>query len=217
MKKEGEKGEYLINPKDMENLLKIHFVYEVNMLIESYKFLDRQVRSKNIDKYLKNVAIEEVYLHARCLYEFLLEKYDCHEDTALAVHYIDKSWGKKIDEIFYTERKDWYENFRRHANKELSHLTYSRKNPNSIPSDSDPYIKDIAMFFCLIVLEFINLLPENYKYPEVTNLIDQINNFMQEYNYSYMEKNEIKIDNAIVNSTTSFINSGRTINVREMD
>lgn len=145
-----------------KEFLKEHFCYEVEMLCNSIVYL-KKFHSKNNQVGI-NLALECFLLHARNLIEFLYHGSKLKPDDARASDFIDRrSW----DKLASSKAKN-LENLQKRANKEISHLTYTRhyETPPEKNWDPEKYFLEIIAG----VKNFIDCLPQKY----ISNKINKL-------------------------------------------
>ncbi|MFH1183020.1 MAG: hypothetical protein V1690_02030 [Candidatus Moraniibacteriota bacterium] len=116
---------YIPSNDEKKEGLELHVYEEVVVFVECYKRLKNGIKEKN------NLRIthESFLLHARNLYEFLSGDLT-EKDDILAVHFIKETIP--ISGFPKTE-----------INKQLSHITYSRRNPTDLLEDSSKGIDEV--------------------------------------------------------------------------
>jgi hypothetical protein len=114
---------------DKNELLDEHFVYEVDMLVSTYLDLVK-LELRDHTAVEKNILIEEVLLHSRCLFDFLCydnpnKKYG--KTDALAVQFSSAWKLNKMNKENKTELDKLDGLLKPRSGWEIFHLTYNRK------------------------------------------------------------------------------------------
>lgn len=153
---------------DKRMFLNKYFVYEVNMLISSYRFILESNQTKN--QFFKNISLECFVMHARVLRDFFNSKNKKYEDDALAIDFL------KDDNNFYEfidSNKEIFDYLKNKSNKQAVHLTYTRMTIelNNKSWDARKVITELLK----IVLEFLNNLNETFLFENISQLKYDIN------------------------------------------
>ena len=131
-----------------------HVNYEIRMFKYSYEKL------KTSGGYDKNVFLEDFILHFRTLYDFFYkEKY---QDNVLAEDFIPKT-SIGTFEKYRTLEKD-IEEYKKKANKQLAHITYSRADTyNNIIKPKSWKTRDMYQKIEKTIQAFISSLSDDRK------------------------------------------------------
>ncbi len=139
------------NPKNKKAAS--HLVYEIMMFHgTAYKLLYEVT-----DPFLKNVFIESFAIHCRNLYDFFYTKPNNSDD----VNVYNFSISKRNFNIEKANKKT-LQVIKRKANKQVSHLTYSRINYNSIHKKAWNVLK-IYENMSITILSFLKNLSAEEK------------------------------------------------------
>ncbi|MGE0764053.1 MAG: hypothetical protein AB7N80_12305, partial [Bdellovibrionales bacterium] len=133
------------NDEQLSEFSKEHLCYEIDSLYSALELFAKQpkIEIKDVTDALnssaKNLFLEGIILHGRCLFEFLYFKESPNPkkaDDALAIHYFDEpsTW-----EALRPNNSGKLNSLWDRANKEVAHLTYARMNITQLAKQWDLY------------------------------------------------------------------------------
>jgi hypothetical protein len=148
----------------LNNFLREHFCYEVDMLCVSTSFLSYY--SVNGHQAGINLALENFLLHSRNIIEFLYLK--PKRNYARAHHYLDNDVCSRL----FSSKTPRINNILKRANQENAHLTFDRYC-GSPPEKKWFWLEDFLELLTKIKV-FLDNLPEQYKNDEIGKLYSKI-------------------------------------------
>jgi len=151
-------GNKIIPSEEKKRLLIDHFCYEANEIIKTWKKLIKRSSNKKYINENRSIKISDesraaFLLHIRNLYEFF-NKDRRNPDSALVIDYFpnwQKDKNKEINKQII------------HVHKFLSHLTYSRVDPNIENSIND---RKLFEYIIKLIERFVNDIEKEKRYKE---------------------------------------------------
>ncbi len=143
-----------------------HVVYEIQMLVETGRFLTtfKADPSSDKDRVKQNAFIESFAIHARALTAFLYPN-EPHPDDVVADDFFanPSTWRSNRPPMTDTLRR-----IHPRVGKEVAHLTYTRTT--IMPEERGWPFVPIVIEIGLVLREFLRMLPDDFPKPSLQQI-----------------------------------------------